>query len=97
MAVTTTRKSSAFVLVLKDIHFRNPGTALRSPEGSQGSLGKEWPEDCHSERSEESRSVPQASLGKEWLEGWRSSLGWSPAKLVKEQVKWQSSKGKWQN
>jgi len=41
--------------------------------------------------------MPQASLDKEWLEGWRSSLGWSTAKLVKDQVKWQSSKGKWQN
>jgi hypothetical protein len=69
MAVTTTRKASALVLVLIDTHFQNPKTAPRSSEGLQGSLGKEWPEDSHSERSEESRSVPQASLGKEWLEG----------------------------
>jgi hypothetical protein len=69
MALTTTRKVSAFVLVLKNIHSRNQGESLLSLEGSQDSLGKGWPEDCHSERSEESRSVPQASLGKEWLEG----------------------------
>jgi hypothetical protein len=49
MAVTTTRKVSAFVLVLKDIHSRNPGTALRSSGGLQGSLGKGWPEVCLSE------------------------------------------------
>jgi hypothetical protein len=73
MAVTTTRKASAFVLALKDIHSRNLGTALRFSEGSQGSLGKEW------------------------LEGWTSSVGWSTAELVYEQVKWQSAKGKWQN